>query len=114
MLASHHHLDNLIILVDRNTLQATDFTEDAVSLEPFNQKWEAFGWEVTTIDGHSFEQILATLNSLRSRKKGRPKAVIANTTKGKGVSYMENKPIWHYRVPSTEEEIQQARKELAK
>ena len=114
MLASHHKLDNLIILVDRNYLQATNLTEDAVSLEPFDRKWEAFGWEATIIDGHSFEQILTTLDDLKSRRSGKPKAVIAKTTKGKGVSYMENKPIWHYRIPGSKEEIEQARKELAK
>lgn len=113
MLASHHKLDNLIILVDRNTLQATNFTEDAVSVEPFDKKWEAFGWDVTTIDGHSFEQILVTLNNLKSQRSGKPKAIIAKTTKGKGISYMENKPIWHYRIPGSKEEIEQARKELA-
>ena len=113
MLAAHHELDNLIILVDRNSLQATNLTEDAVSLEPFDRKWEAFGWDVAQIDGHSFSQILTTLNSLKSQRSGRPKVVIARTTKGKGISYMENKPIWHYRVPGSKEEIEQARKELA-
>jgi transketolase len=113
MLAAHHELDNLIILVDRNSLQATNLTEDAVSLEPFDRKWEAFGWDVAQIDGHSFDQTLTTLNSLKSQRSGRPKAVIARTTKGKGISYMENKPIWHYRVPGSKEEIEQARKELA-
>ena len=114
MLAGHHHLDNLIAIVDRNMVQSIDFTEDAVTLEPFNKKWEAFNWNVSIIDGHSFSQILTTLNLLRSEKNGKPKAVIAKTIKGKGVSYMENKPIWHYRVPDSQEEIEQARKELAK
>jgi transketolase len=114
MFAGHHHLDNLIAIVDRNMVQSIDFTEDAVTLEPFSKKWEAFNWKVSIIDGHSFSQILTTLNLLRSKKNGKPKAVIAKTIKGKGVSYMENKPIWHYRVPNSQEEIEQARKELAK
>ena len=114
MFAGHHHLDNLIAIVDRNMVQSIDFTEDAVTLEPFSKKWEAFNWNVSIIDGHSFSQILTTLNLLRSEKNGKPKAVIAKTIKGKGVSYMENKPIWHYRVPDSQEEIEQARKELAK
>jgi transketolase len=114
MLAGHHHLDNLIVIVDRNMVQSIDFTEDAVALEPFSKKWEAFNWDVNVINGHSFNQILTTLNRLRSERTGKPKAVIAKTTKGKGISYMENKPIWHYRVPDSQEEIEQARKELAK
>jgi transketolase len=114
MLAGHHHLDNLIVIVDRNMVQSIDFTEDAVALEPFSKKWEAFNWDVNVINGHSFNQILTTLNRLRSERTGKPKVVIAKTTKGKGISYMENKPIWHYRVPDSQEEIEQARKELAK
>ena len=114
MLAGHHHLDNLIAIIDRNMLQCIDFTEDAVTLEPFSKKWEAFNWDVNIVNGHSLKQILTTLNRLRSDKNGKPKAVIAKTIKGKGVSYMENKPIWHYRVPDSQEEIEQARKELAK
>lgn len=114
MFAGHHGLDNLIAIVDRNFVQSIDFTEDAVTLEPFSKKWEAFNWDVSIIDGHSFNQILTTLNKLISEKNGKPKAVIAKTIKGKGVSYMENKPIWHYRIPGSQEEIEQARKELAK
>ena len=114
MFAGHHHLDNLIVIVDRNMLQSIDFTEAAVALEPFSKKWEAFNWDVHIINGHSFSQILTALIRLRSERTGKPKAVIAKTIKGKGISYMENKPIWHYRVPDSQEEIAQARKELAK
>jgi len=114
MFAGHHHLDNLIVIVDRNMLQSIDFTEDALTLEPFGKKWEAFNWDVNIINGHSFNEILTTLNRLRAEQNGKPKAVIAKTIKGKGISYMENKPIWHYRVPDSQEEIEQARKELAK
>jgi len=114
MLAGHHHLDNLIVIVDRNMLQSIDFTEAAVALEPFSKKWEAFNWDVHVINGHSFSQILTALIRLRSERTSKPKAVIAKTIKGKGISYMENKPIWHYRVPDSQEDIAQARKELAK
>ena len=114
MLAGHHHLDNLIVIVDRNMLQSIDFTEAAVALEPFSKKWEAFNWDVHIINGHSYSQILTALTRLRSERTGKPKAVIAKTIKGKGISYMETKPIWHYRVPDSQEEIAQARKELAK
>lgn len=113
MFASHHHLDNLVAIVDRNTLQAIDFTEQVVHLEPLERKWEAFGWDVNITEGHSFESIMSTLSDIRSRKSGKPLAVIALTTKGKGISFMENNPIWQYRVPQGDE-LEQARQELQK
>ena len=113
MFASHQHLDNLLVIVDRNTLQAIDFTERALALNPLQEKWEAFGWEVRNTDGHAFDCILGTINDVRARHSGKPLAVIARTTKGKGVSFMENQPIWHYRTPNVEE-LEQARKELAR
>ena len=113
MFGAHHKLDNLVAIIDRNTLQATDFTEDALAVDPLQQKWESFGWDVRTTDGHAFESILSTLGDIRARRVGRPLAVLARTTKGKGVSYMESKPIWHYRTPNSEE-LEQARKELAR
>ena len=112
MFASHHHLDNLIAIVDRNGLQALDFTEKVLALDPLIRKWEAFGWEVRTADGHSYNSLLPTLGDIRSRHSGKPLVVIALTTKGKGVSFMENSPIWHFRIP-VGDELEQARKELA-
>ena len=113
MFAAHHRLDNLIAIVDRNRLQAIDFTEQTLALEPLSQKWEAFGWEVRTADGHSYDSLLSVLGDIRSRNSGKPLVVIASTTKGKGVSYMENSIIWQYRVP-VGDELKQARKELEK
>ena len=113
MFAAQHHLDNLVAIVDRNYLQAIDFTEKALAIDPLQQKWESFGWDVRNTDGHSFECILPALNDIRSCHPGRPLAVIARTTKGKGVSFMENQPIWHYRTPNSAE-LEQARKELAR
>jgi len=112
MFAGHHHLNNLIAIVDRNKLQAINFTEDAMKLEPLAFKWEAFGWDVKVVDGHSFEDMLPLFRGLRSRNSDKPLVVIAKTIKGKGVSFMENKTIWHFRIP-TGEEIAQARKELS-
>jgi transketolase len=112
MFAGHHHLNNLIAIVDRNKLQAINFTEDAMKLEPLAFKWEAFGWDVKIVDGHSFEDMLPLFRGLRARNSDKPLAVIAKTIKGKGVSFMENKIIWHFRIP-TGEEIAQARKELS-
>ncbi len=113
MFAAHQRLDNLVAIIDRNTLQAIDFTEEALALEPLEAKFEAFGWEVRTADGHSFDSIQAALADIRDRSSGKPLAVLARTTKGKGVSFMESKPIWHYRTPNREE-LEQARKELAR
>lgn len=111
MFAAHHHLNNLVAIVDRNKLQAIDFTEDVFSLEPLEKKWEAFGWEVRTVNGHSFKDMLSCMSNLRTRKSNKPLSIIALTTKGKGVSFMENKPIWHFRIPIGDELVQ-ARKEL--
>ena len=99
MLAGHHRLNNLVAIIDRNWLCVTDFTENSVRLNPLDQKWEAFGWQVKSIDGHSFEQILAVLKNVRSRQIDRPLMIIANTVKGKGVSFMENEPLWHGIAP---------------
>jgi len=113
MFAGHHRLNNLVAIVDRNYLQAINFTEEALGLEPLALKWEAFGWDVEVVDGHSFEEMLSLFGGLRSRDSEKPLAVIANTTKGKGVSFMENRTIWHFRIPAGVE-VEQARKELAR
>jgi transketolase len=101
MAAGHHKLDNLIGIVDRNGLQIDGLTEDIISLEPYKDKWEAFRWEVKEIDGHNFVEIVNTLSSVPF-KTGKPSLVISNTTKGKGISYMENNPVWHGGAPSGE------------
>lgn len=99
MLASHHELNNLIAIVDRNWLCVTDFTENCVRLNPLDKKWKSYGWDVVTINGHSFEDILSALNGFRSRQLSKPLVIIANTVKGKGVSFMENQPLWHGIAP---------------
>lgn len=112
MFANHHKLNNLICIIDRNWLCATDFTENCVRLNPFDEKWKAFGWETVTINGHSFEEILLALRGIRFRKSNQPLAIIANTVKGQGVSFMENKILWHAVAPSGEQ-VKIAKKELA-
>jgi len=99
MFAAHHRLNNLIVLIDRNYMCVTDFTENLVQLEPFDQKWKAFGWDVVNIDGHSFERIFEALSSVRSRKSIRPLAVIAETVKGRGIASLCYDPLWHAVVP---------------
>ena len=93
-------LDNLTVIVDHNKLQAMDDLENIVHMKPFADKWKAFGWNVMEIDGHNYEEIK---KSLLARQDGKPTLVVANTVKGKGVSFMEGVPIWHYRMPNEQE-----------
>lgn len=93
-------LDNLTVVVDHNKLQAMDELEKIVHMVPFADKWKAFGWNVLEINGHNYEEIK---QALLTRKANIPTLIIANTIKGKGVSFMENVPIWHYRMPNDEE-----------
>ncbi len=102
MAAAHYKLDNLVAIVDRNGLQIDGPTEDVMSLEPLAEKWRAFGWHTLEIDGHAFPEILAALDEA-SATKGRPTAIIANTVKGKGVSFMENAVEWHGVAPNAEQ-----------
>jgi transketolase len=96
----HHKLDNLVIIIDRNKLQSIHSTEDTLGLEPFADKWQAFGWNVVAVDGHNHKQLIDACNA---KVKNKPLCIIANTVKGKGVSFMENQVLWHYRSPQGEE-----------
>ncbi|MFO1449331.1 MAG: transketolase [Opitutaceae bacterium] len=109
MAASHYRLDNLVAILDHNTLQITGHTRDVMSNEPLGEKWRAFGWEVRTVDGHDYAALTSALTTATS--SGRPLFVIANTVKGKGVSFMENVGKWHHGVPN-EAELAQALAEL--
>jgi len=110
LIAAHHNLDNLIVVVDFNGLQAMGKVKEILNVEPLKDKWRAFGWEVREIDGHNFEEIEKALTT-SSTSEGKPIVIIAKTIKGKGVSFMEGENIWHYKAPS-EEEYQKALKEL--
>ena len=98
MLANHHELKNLTVIVDRNRIQSLGDTEETLKLEPFAAKWIAFGWKVEEINGHSFMEMDRALSAI-----GGPKCIIANTTKGKGVDFMENSVLWHYKSPNSSE-----------
>ncbi len=98
LMAAHHDLTNVTVVIDRNRLQILGRTEDVLGLEPFADKWRAFGWEVVEVDGHDHE---ALAEALRARG-ARPRAVIADTTKGKGVDFMEDRVEWHTLVPNDE------------
>jgi transketolase len=111
MSASHHQATNLIAIVDRNRIQNDRFTDDVMTLEPLAQKWRAFGWRVFEASGHDMPVLLETLDKSR-RRRTRPTAIIAQTVKGKGVSFMENNPSFHGRAPN-KEEFDKAMEELA-
>lgn len=102
MQAAHHRLGNLTVIVDRNRLQILGRTEDVLGLEPFADKWRAFGWEVVEVDGHDHAQLRTALARRGGTMHARPRVVIANTTKGKGVDFMEDKVEWHTLVPNAE------------
>ena len=110
MLAAHYKLDNLCIIVDNNGLQIDGNIADVMSPYPIVDKLEAFGFHVTAIDGHDFEQIEAALNEAKTIK-GKPSAIVMKTVKGKGISFMENNAGWHGKAPN-EAEYQQAKAEL--
>lgn len=93
--AAHHNLDNLIVFVDRNRQGVLDYTENYLRQEPLEDKWKAFGWDVVRINGHSFEQIKTALDRTPKQK---PLIIIADTVKGKGVSFMENQIKWHHHI----------------
>lgn len=102
MAAKHYELDNLVAIVDNNGLQIDGPLTDVMSIEPITDKFRAFGWETREIDGHNTRAILSTLSEAR-QAKGRPFAIIARTTKGKGCSFMENQVDWHGKAPSQDE-----------
>jgi transketolase len=110
LFAAHHRLDNLVAIVDYNKIQSLGRVEEILNLEPLGKKWEAFGWAVREIDGHDIGEITGTLLAVPF-EKGRPSCVIGHTVKGKGVSFMENKLLWHYRPPN-DEELAQGLREL--
>jgi transketolase len=110
LFASHHKLDNLVLVIDRNNLQSMTTTEKTIALEPLEEKLAAFNWQVCSVDGHDHD---ALESALKMSSNGHPLAVIANTTKGKGVSYMEGKVEWHYKFPN-EGQLQEAISELEK
>jgi transketolase len=110
MAASKYRPANLTAIVDRNRVQLDGFTEDIMPLEPLADKWKAFNWNCLTVDGHDLGALIPALRRARAGTDG-PTVVIAQTTKGKGVSFMENSHLWHGRPP-TREEFEKAMAEL--
>lgn len=109
MCAAHYRLDNLTAILDHNTLQISGHTRNVMSNEPLDEKWRAFGWTVRTVNGHDYAALTRALT--QPSENGKPTFIIANTVKGKGVSFMENVAKWHHGVPS-DAEMKQAMGEL--
>jgi transketolase len=99
LVANHHYLDNLTVFVDRNKWQAMGKTEDVLRLEPLDDKWRAFGWQVLHVNGHDHAEVEA---ALLTPTEGKPKVIICDTVKGKGVSFMEHTLVFHYKVIDVE------------
>lgn len=115
LFAPMQSLDNLTVIIDYNKFQAMDKIDNIVALNPLDDKWRSFGWAVHVVDGHDIKQLTDAFNKPANEK---PKVIIANTTKGKGVSFMENAPLWHVRMPNPNEleilmkELELSREEL--
>ena len=112
MMASAQNVDNLIVIIDYNKWQATGRSNEIMSLDPLKKKWDSFGWNSKEISGHNFHEIDKVFRGL-NKKNGKPSVIIANTIKGKGISFMEDNNNWHYRTPN-EEELELAIQELEK
>jgi len=105
MFAPYHKLENLTIIIDYNHQQLDGFTKDILDVSPLREKFEAFGWRAVEIDGHDLEQVIPALEEARNgkNKDARPTCIVANTVKGKGVSFMENNPEWHGVAPKPDQ-----------
>lgn len=111
LMANHYKLNNLVAIIDHNKMQSLDFCEDTISLAPFADKWRAFGWNVLDIDGHDHNELKKAFKMAKV-SEDKPTVIIANTIKGKGISFMENNILWHYRFPHEGEEYDSAVAEL--
>jgi transketolase len=111
LMANHYRLNNLVAVIDHNKMQSLDFCENTIELSPFVDKWKAFGWNVIDIDGHDHDELRDAYNQAAS-SENKPTVIIANTIKGKGISFMENDILWHYRFPHEGEEYDSAIAEL--
>lgn len=112
LFASHNQLSNLIAIIDYNKLQGIGRVSQSLALEPFGKKWDSFNWNVAEVDGHNIQELDGVLRNF-NQNNGKPSLIIAHTIKGKGVSFMEDDILWHYRWPR-DNELEQAELELNK
>lgn len=110
LFANHYELNNLIVIIDHNKMQSLDFCENTIKLENLAEKWKAFGWNTWEVDGHNHKELK---KFLKKQHKSKPTCIVAHTIKGKGVSFMENNILWHYRDPQGEYYLK-AKEELEK
>lgn len=110
LFAPAQRLENVAVIIDYNKWQATGRSNEIMALSPLSEKWAAFGWSAREVDGHDLGALVEALRSIPDGS-GKPVAIVAHTTKGRGISFMENDNNWHYRIPK-KEEVQAARKEL--
>lgn len=113
MFAAHHRLSNVIAIVDVNKQQALGYTDDVLSLSPLSDKWRAFGWDVHAVDGHDVDALTETMSAIAAleQDEGPPHVLVADTTFGKGVSFMESQIKWHY-LPMSDDEYARALREI--
>ena len=109
--AAHYKLGRLAVILDRNKLQAMGDTEEILRMDPLGGKWRSFGWDVENVNGHDIGELVRVLGKDRKEAREQPKIIIADTVKGRGVSFMEHVPIWHYRMPNSQE-MEVVKKEL--
>ena len=110
MTSAHYKLDNLCLIIDNNNLQIDGKVSEVMNIYPIDEKFRSFGFEVINVDGHNISELISAFEQAK-KTKGKPTAIIANTIKGKGVSFMENQAEWHGKAPN-EEQYKQAMKEL--
>ena len=106
--ASHYNLDNLIAIIDRNRLQISGNTEEVMALDSLGSRWKAYGWAVKQVDGNNMGELIEIFKTTPF-EGGKPNMIIANTTKGKGISFIENQVEWHHKVPTGEQYLQALR-----
>ena len=110
MTSAHYKLDNLCVIIDNNNLQIDGKVSDVMNIYPIDEKFKSFGFETINVDGHNIQELITAFEQAK-KVKGKPTVIIANTIKGKGVSFMENEASWHGKAPN-EEQYMQAMKEL--
>jgi transketolase len=103
MFAAHHHLDNIVIIIDYNKIQSFGSIQEVMNLEPLAEKFKCFNWHVREVNGHSTTELHNVLSEFKESRNRMPKCIIAHTIKGKGVSFMENELKWHYKSPSADD-----------
>ena len=102
MFAAHHKLGNLLLIIDYNNQQSLTSVDDTLSLQPLDKKFSSFGWNVLNADGHNHKDLKKCMDAAK-KIKSKPSVIIAKTTKGKGVSFMEDSVQWHYKPPNSKE-----------